>query len=134
MTNIADFSKEDRMEQFKASVDFLSELCEQVTPVSHADDLLTCLFIFNANQSILMKFFVQEKEVRFANWSHQAIEFLLGNGKWMSIASWFLLKCLSMKLNLYGNQIAHSVILDAFIFKFLIFGLGLNEKRLVEIL
>uniref|UniRef100_A0A7N0US47 Multipolar spindle 1 n=1 Tax=Kalanchoe fedtschenkoi TaxID=63787 RepID=A0A7N0US47_KALFE len=55
---ISDFSKEDKMEQFKASVDFLAELCEKVVP---------------------------EDEVRFANWSHQAIEFILDSLKNMQL-------------------------------------------------
>ncbi|CAM8895187.1 unnamed protein product [Rhodiola kirilowii] len=54
----SDFSNEDGMEQFKASIDFLAELCEHVTP---------------------------EDEARFANWSHQAIEFILDSLKNMQL-------------------------------------------------
>ncbi|KAJ0030243.1 hypothetical protein Pint_14364 [Pistacia integerrima] len=48
---IAELSYEDQVEQLRASVDFLVELCDTVSPA---------------------------KEGNFANWSHQTLDFILG--------------------------------------------------------
>ncbi|CAM8920829.1 unnamed protein product [Rhodiola kirilowii] len=81
----SDFSNEDGMEQFKASIDFLAELCEHVTPVSDTEYHFSSILIFIVEPLKMYFILSQEDEARFANWSHQAIEFILDSLKNMQL-------------------------------------------------
>ncbi|PON99360.1 multipolar spindle [Trema orientale] len=69
----SELSNEDELEQLKAAIDFLVELCENVSPV---------------------------EDVNFANWSHQAVDFILGSNH-SNMDSQFYVQHLIRKL---GNE------------------------------
>ncbi|KAF7146954.1 hypothetical protein RHSIM_Rhsim03G0258100 [Rhododendron simsii] len=62
----SDCSGEDEIEQLRASVDFLVELCGTVNPV-------------------------KVEETKFLNWSHQAVDFILGIDSWLYLKQGWLI-------------------------------------------
>lgn len=75
----ADINSEDEMEQLRASVDFLVELCETNSPVRSTSYFYCGVYViipFHFNFDLL-EFQVEEANV--ANWSHQAADFILGS-------------------------------------------------------
>jgi hypothetical protein len=88
---IADSNTEVETEQLRASVDFLVELCDTVSPVRLLDLLCFCACLpyywytkwlyFNVPfiYSVVDCTF-QVGEANFANWAHQAVDFILGTG------------------------------------------------------
>ncbi|XP_024980677.1 protein MULTIPOLAR SPINDLE 1 isoform X1 [Cynara cardunculus var. scolymus] len=81
----------EETEQLRASVDFLVELCDTISSVRvcwppnklHSSDPSFYMLTFHVSQVLfstfysLLALFLQPDDANFANWSHQAVDFIL---------------------------------------------------------